>query len=219
MTDPTDETDEIAQLYALTSSVIADAPGRGAIDVLLEEPLPQDVSPQTLETGFESLEKWRTDVEDPAAEADDLKKAHTRLFVGPRPKLQVHESWYADDYLGKPLAAIKASYRDLGILPTEELKEEADHAAVELAALEILAMEGEDDLRRAFLEAHGWWLPDLAADLREVADDPFYEAIGWILEGTLEVDAHVLGIDLEELSPGYSLAPSVYTGDATSSNS
>ena len=213
MTDPADDTDEIAQLYALTTSVIADAPYRVAIEVLLEEPLPQDVSPQALETGFEGLERWREDVEDPAAQADELRKVHTRLFVGPRPKLQVHESWYAEDYLGKPLAAVKGSYRDLGILPTDELKEEADHAAVELAALEILARE-DDDLRRAFLEAHGWWLPELAADIREVADHPFYEAIGWLIEGTLEVDAHVLGIDLEDLSPGYSLAPSVHTGDA-----
>ena len=36
MTDPADGPEEIAQLYALTSSVLADAPERAAIEVLLE---------------------------------------------------------------------------------------------------------------------------------------------------------------------------------------
>ena len=213
MTGTADETGEIAQLYAFCSSVLADAPDEAAVERLTEEPLPEAASPQALTTGFELLGDWLDTVDDPAEEAKELKRAHTRLFVGPRPKLQVHESWYADDYLGKPLAAVKSSYRDLGILPSEQLREEADHAAVSLAALEILARDGDDESRRAFLEAHGWWLPELAADIREVAESPFYEAIGWILEGVLEVDAHGLEVDLEELSPGYSLAPSVYTPD------
>ena len=213
MTETADETAEIAQLYAFCSSVLADAPDEAAVEGLTAEPLPESATPQALDTGLEGLEEWRETVDGPAEEAEELKRVHTRLFVGPRPRLQVHESWYADDYLGKPLAAVKRSYRDLGIFPSDQLREEADHVAVSLAALEILARDGDDESRRAFLEAHGWWLPELAADIREVADHPFYEAIGWVLEGVLEADAHGREIDLAELSPGYSLAPSVYVPD------
>ncbi|MHC3438342.1 hypothetical protein ACYJ1Y_09630 [Natrialbaceae archaeon A-gly3] len=49
----------------------------------------------------------------------------------------------------------------------------------------------------------------------EEADHPFYETIGWVLEGILEADTHGLGIDLEELSPGYSLTPSIHVPDGT----
>jgi TorA maturation chaperone TorD len=198
-----DPTTEIADLYAFLSSVIADPPDGTAIERLKREPLPAEASPQAIETGFGLLREWLSGVRDPAEAAAELERIHTRLFVGPRPRLQVHESWYAGDYLGEPLAAIRGTYRDLGIRPSRELREEADHAAVELAALEMLARDGADDYRRAFLTVHGWWLPDLAADVREAANEPFYEGVGWLLEGAFEADTYLLGLDPDDLSPGY----------------
>jgi TorA maturation chaperone TorD len=208
-----DPTTEIADLYAFLSSVIADPPDETTIERLKRERLPAEASPQAIETGFRLLSEWLSGVRDPADAAAELERAHTALFVGPRPKLQVHESWYANDYLGEPLAAIRSTYRDLGIRPSEELREEADHAAVELAALEMLARDGADDYRRAFLTAHGWWLPDLATDLQEMTDEPFYEGVGWLLEGALQADAYLLDIDPDDLSPGYDRPPSAPTGE------
>ncbi|WP_290817460.1 molecular chaperone [Halovivax sp.] len=208
MSRPTDATTELADLYAFCSRVLADPPDEAAVERLASEGFPREASPQALENGFRLLERWRGGIDDPAEEADELRRIHTRLFVGPRPKMQVHESWYADDFLGGPLAAVQRSYRDLGIRPTAELREEADHAAVELAALEILAGDGDEEHRRAFLAAHGWWLPELAEDVQELADDPFYEGVGWLIEGAVDADAAMLGLDTGALSQGYDLSPS-----------
>jgi putative dimethyl sulfoxide reductase chaperone len=202
-----DPTTDIADLYAFVSGVIADPPDEAAVERLAEEQFPSQASPQALENGYRLLHQWQSNVDDPAATAEEFRRIHTRLFVGPRPKMQAHESWYADDYMGQPLAAVKSSYRDLGIQPSTELREEPDHAAVELAALEILARQGADEYRRAFLAAHGWWLPDLAEDVREMAEEPFYEGIGWLIEGVLEADTYLLSLDPDDLERGYSIAP------------
>lgn len=209
MTAPAETPSDLADLYAFVSSVLADPPDEAAVERLASEEFPRDASPQALDNGFRLLEQWQSSVEDPTETADRLRKVHTRLFVGPRPRMQIHESWYADDFLGEPLSAVKSTYRDLGVEPSADLREEPDHAAVELAALEMLARDGADGYRQAFLSVHGWWLPDLAADLREMSDDTFYEAIGWLLEGLLEADSYLLSVDLEDLAPGYDDGPTV----------
>jgi len=207
MTPADDPTTELADLYAFLSRVIADPPDEPAIDRLTSEQFPASASPQALENGFTLLREWQAGVDDPADAAAELKRYHTALFVGPRPKMQAHESWYADDYLGEPLAAVKRSYRDLDIHPTAELREEADHAAVELAALEILARTEPDEQRRAFLAAHGWWFEELASDIQKLADDPFYEGVGWLLEGVFDLDTYLLSLDPNDLERGYELTP------------
>lgn len=205
----TDPNDEIADLYDFLSSVLADPPDEAAVERLTAEEFPAEASPQALENGFRLLRKWQARVDDPEAAAEELKQVHTQLFVGPRPRMQIYESWYADDYLGKPLAAVKSSYRDLGIRPASNLREEADHAAVELKALGVLAAQGQDDLRRAFIMAHGWWIPELATDVQEMSDHTFYEAVGWMIEGVFEADAHMLGLDPNDLAPGYDIDSSI----------
>ncbi|MFC6716817.1 molecular chaperone [Natrialbaceae archaeon GCM10025810] len=213
MRDADDVTNELANLYAFLSRVIADPPDEASVERLAEQEFPAEASLQALENGFELLRTWQSEIDDPADEAERLKRAHTALFVGPRPRLQIYESWYAGDYLGKPLAAVKSSYRDLGIRPTDDLREEPDHAGVELAALEMLARGGDDEYRRAFLAAHGWWIPDLAEDVREKADHPLYEGVGWLIEGVFQTDAYLLSLDSDDLSPGYQVPPSARNGN------
>jgi len=202
---------DLADLYAFVSGVLADPPDEAAVRRLSDEQFPRDASPQALANGFRTLERWQSEIGDepPAETADRLRKVHTRLFVGPRPRMQIHESWYADDFLGEPLAAVRSTYRDLGVEEPTDLREEPDHAAVELAALEMLARDGADGYRQAFYSVHGWWLPTLAGDLKEMSDDTFYEAVGWILEGVLEADAYLLSLELESLSPGYEEGPPI----------
>lgn len=212
MIDDPDVTAELANLYAFLSRVIADPPDETSVERLSEQQFPAEASPQALQNGFELLRTWQSELDDPVEETERLRRVHTALFVGPRPKLQIYESWYAGDFLGKPLAAVKGSYRDLGIQPTDDLREEPDHAAVELAALEMLARDGDDDYRRAFLAAHGWWIPNLAEDVREKADHPLYEGVGWLIEGVIETDTYLLGLDLDDLSPEYQTPSSARNG-------
>lgn len=182
----------LAQLYDLLSGLLADAPDEETVATLAEGPLPDpDIAPnERLERGVEALAEWGQTVSDPAAEAERLGAEFTRLFVGPRPKLQIHESYYKDDFLGEPLAAVTQTFNQLGIAPASDLKEEADHAAVELAALRALV--DDPDARTDFLAAHGDWFDALGADIREAADHPFYEAVGWLVEGVVELDRAAL---------------------------
>lgn len=198
-----DET--IAALYEFCAGVIADPPDGEAVERLLDAPLPgsRDVPNESLEQGFERLDAWRRSVDDPDAEAERLAVEHTRLFVGPRPALQVHESYYADEYLGEPLARVRGTYDAVDIDPADGLREEADHAAVELSALATLSRRKTetDDATPSdtafFLQEHGWWLPALADDLEEASDGRFYAGVAALVAGLVRLDAERRGVSLE----------------------
>lgn len=185
----------LAQLYDLLAGVLADAPDEATVRTLAEGPLPDpDIAPnRRLEQGLDALAAWAESVSDPAAEATQLGAEFTTLFVGPRPQLQIHESYYEGDFLGEPLAAVTQTFNQLGIAPADDLKEEADHAAVELAALRELTLE-EADRKRIFLDQHGEWFADLADDIKETTDEPFYEAIADMVAGLIAFDANREGI-------------------------
>ncbi|MFB6093934.1 MAG: molecular chaperone [Halanaeroarchaeum sp.] len=199
-TDPDPEAAEtLAQLYDLVATVLADPPDETQVRTFLEEGLPAPaVAPNDrLSAGLEGLQTWLEGVEDPAAEADRLAAEHTRLFVGPRPALQVHESWYAGDFLGEPLAAVSRTFETLGIEPAADLAEEPDHAAVELAALRELSRREPDDpaAKETFLRDHGAWFDELADDVAETASGPFYPAIADVVAGLVAFDADRRGVD------------------------
>ncbi|MFB6086082.1 MAG: molecular chaperone [Halodesulfurarchaeum sp.] len=191
---PTDDA-TLAQLYDLLSGALADPPEESTVERLAAGPLPDpELAPNDqLQSGLERLGEWGESVSDPAAEADRLAVEFTRLFVGPRPKLQIHESYYAGEYLGEPLAAVTETYKQLGIAPAPDLKEEADHAAVELAALRELTAESETR-KQAFLESHGDWFADLGEDIREATEEPYFEAIAEMVSGLVAFDADRQGV-------------------------
>jgi TorA maturation chaperone TorD len=187
--------DTLAQLYDLVSGLLADPPDEETIEALATGSLPDpEIAPNDrLEAGLEGLAEWAEGVEDPAAEADRLGAEFTSLFVGPRPQLQIHESYYDGDYLGQPLAAVTETFERLGVAPAPDLKEEADHAAVELAALRELTLE-HPDRKREFLADHGDWFADLADDVTEATEEPFYAAIADVVAGLIAFDARREGI-------------------------
>lgn len=194
-------TETVANLYRFLSAVLADPPRPEAVREFKAGLLPgaTELPTEPLQRGFQSMREWADSIDDVEATANALERAHTRLFVGPRPALQIHESYYAGDYLGQPLVTLKKRYATLGIQPSEGLKEEPDHAAVVLAALAVLTRQEGDRLpaKRAFLESHGWWLPSLAADIRETAESPFYEAVGEVLDGLIRHDTARLEIEFD----------------------
>jgi TorA maturation chaperone TorD len=185
----------LAQLYDLLSGVLSDPPDADTVEALATGPLPDpDIAPNDrLRAGLEALDEWGDTVSDPEEEADRLAAEFTQLFVGPRPRLQIHESYYEDDFLGEPLAAVTQTFKQLGIAPAPDLKEEADHAAVELAALRELTVENADR-KRIFLSEHGGWLSDLADDIKETTDEPFYAAIADMVAGLIAFDARREGV-------------------------
>lgn len=195
---------ELADLYAFCSAVIADPPDEDAIARLIEDLPNPAIDSDAIDNGYQLLEQWRDECSAAEAEYTELRRAHTSLFVGPRPELQVYESWYADDYLGEPLAAVRQAYQTLSIQPAE-VREEPDHLAIELAALELLIREGDSTERKQFLDAHGWWIPEAGADIVEKAETPFYQAVGWLVFGAIEADLAAHGLNIAELEPGYDI--------------
>ncbi|MFB6133668.1 MAG: molecular chaperone [Halanaeroarchaeum sp.] len=202
MTDMTDADSAgdatIARLYDLGATVLADPPDESLVRTLRDGGFPSpDTAPNDrLAAGLVGLRTWAEGIEDPAEEARRLHAVHTRLFVGPRPTLQIHESWYEGDYLGEPLAAVSADYDALGIRPAPDLKEEADHAAVELAALRELSKRATDDPepKATFLADHGEWFDAFADDVCEAAAGEFYPAIADLVAGLVALDADRLGV-------------------------
>lgn len=190
--DPADEA-TLAQLYDLVATVLADPPDEALVRSLRTDGVPSpDLAPNDrLESGLERLQTWVEAIDDPTAETERLAAEHTRLFVGPRPKLQIHESWYEDNFLGEPLAAVARDYESLGVEPAPDIKEEADHAAVEAAALRELSKRATDDpeAKATFLAAHGGWFDALADDVDEATDGTFYPAIADVLAGLVAFDA------------------------------
>jgi TorA maturation chaperone TorD len=196
-TDQTEST-ALVELYDFVSSAFADPLDASAIEALQSGPLP-DPGPmpdEQLSEGLERLAEWVDEVDDPEAAADELERVHTDLFVGPRPSLQIHESYYAGDFLGDPLAAVQSMFDRVGIRPADDLREEADHAAVELAALRELSAEGDEKEKAAFLREHGWWFDDVAADVHEKTDHDLFRAVADIAAGLVAVDADRQGVDL-----------------------
>lgn len=157
-----------------------------------------------LDAGFERLRAFIDANEGrPIEEVQtELNREYTRIFVGPRPPVTAHESYYREDmdYLGKGKAMVESSYGAAGWKPPESYPEEADYVAVELAFLrrqierQRTGAEEAFGYERVFLEEHlTHWIDDCAADVVEHADSAFYEAVGHLLSGVVEFEDELAG--------------------------
>ncbi|MFB6195999.1 MAG: molecular chaperone [Haloplanus sp.] len=157
---------------------------------------PESEVNDALDHGFDALRSFVADNADRDVEAvhDDIEREYTRLFVGPRPPVMAHETYYRDDtdFMGEGLAAVEASYGAAGWSPPEEYPEENDFVAVELAFLRHLIdqqRQGVDEsvgYERVFLDEHALqWVEPFTTDLREQADSRFYVAVASIYDGLL----------------------------------
>lgn len=190
----------LVDLYGFAASAYGDPLDATTIEALQSGALPdpEDVGEERLAEGLRELAAWLDDVEDVEAAAAEVERVHTDLFVGPRPTLQIHESYYAGDFLGTPLAAVNEMLDRFGVRPSADSHEEADHAAIELAALrELTAAEAEaPDQKDAFLREHGWWFEALADEVREATDHPLFVALADLTAGTVALDADRRGVQL-----------------------
>jgi TorA maturation chaperone TorD len=189
------------ELVDFTIDVFWDTPEESFVERLLsEEPvLPDDSINESLDEGFAMLREWIEDnrsrpPEDVCAE---LSREYTQLFIGPRPPVLPHESYYRDDvdFLGDGLAEVEASYGAAGWAPPEDYPEESDFIAVELAFLRHLIdrqRAGDDEavgFERVFLDEHlQQWVAPFLEEIRSEADPGLYLAAALVFEGLIEFE-------------------------------
>lgn len=169
--------------------VFYDAPDEAFVERLLSDDLqvPGGEVNERMDRGFRRLERFVDENRgrDPDTVAAELGREYTRLFVGPRPPVLPHETYYRDDtaLIGEGLAEVEASYSAAGWAPPEDYPEENDFIAVELAFLRNLIdrqRTGHEEtfgFERVFLDEHllEWYEP-LLADLQDELDPDGAEA-------------------------------------------
>lgn len=184
------------ELVDFLIEVFWDVPAEGFLERLLGEGvvLPEESVNEPMDEGFAMLREWREENRDRPVEAvhDDVEREYTDLFVGPRPPVLPHETYYRDDtdFIGEGLADVAASYAAAGWSPPEDYPEEDDFVAVELAFLRNLVerqragREEAFDYERVFLDEHLLeWVDPFVADARETADPGLFLAAALVFQG------------------------------------
>lgn len=192
------------ELVNFLIDAFADYPPEELLERLLEREfiVPDREVSEELDRGFAKLEEFVAENEgrDPADVREDLEPEYTRVFVGPRPPVLPHETYFrADtDFRGEGLAKVEASYGAAGWTPPEEYPEENDHVAVELAFLRYLIRrqrDGDEEafgFQRVFHDEHlSQWIDDCAAETLDTTDEPFYEAAAHLLSGTVAFEEEI----------------------------
>ena len=189
------------ELIDFVLEVFWDVPDESFLRTLLSGDIrtPDDSVNPALDEGLERLEEFiaENQVVDLETIKPRLDAEYTRLFVGPRPPVLPHETYYRDDadYMGKGLAEVQASYSAAGWSPPDDYGEEDDHVAVELAFLRQLVVQQKDGAEeaygyeRVFIEQHlDEWVDAFVADLVSETDEPLYLAGAKVLEGLVEFE-------------------------------
>lgn len=193
------------ELVDFAISVLWDVPDESFVEALLsgEVRLPADEVVPALDEGFAELERFREANRERPLEAvlDDLEVAYSRTFVGPRPPVVAHESYYREDteFLGEGLADVQAAYAAAGWSSPEEYPEEDDFVAVELAFLRHLIerqREGAEEAlgyERVFIDEHvGTWVEDFADDVRETTDEELLRAGALVAQGLVVLEDELI---------------------------
>lgn len=164
-----------ANLYALLGHLLSDVPDPALLARLTA--IPADESPIGRALGALAAAAR-------VAKPDALEREYHDLFIGlGRGELLPYASYYLTGFLHeRPLAAVRQSFVDLGIIREDGSREPEDHIALlfdvmaNLAAREI----GEGyETEKAFFEAHlKPWAGRFFADLESMTGRPFYAAVG-----------------------------------------
>lgn len=165
--------------------------------------LPEDSINDHLDTGFDYLREFRSANADADSDVlqDRLDREYTQLFVGPRPPVQPHETYFREDteFIGEGLAEVEASYSAAGWSPREDYGEENDHVAIELAFLRYLVdrqRSGAEEAfgyERVFLEEHlSTWADDFVDAVEAETEEPFYLAAAHVFAGLVDFEDEIV---------------------------
>ncbi|MFB6302832.1 MAG: molecular chaperone [Haloferacaceae archaeon] len=184
------------ELVDFLIEVFWDVPGEAFLERLLSEAtvLPDESVNDPMDEGVEMLREWIAENRDRDVEAvhDEIEREYTDLFVGPRPPVLPHETYYREDteFIGEGLAKVEASYSAASWTPPEDYPEEDDFIAVELAFLRNLIerqRDGQEEAfgyERVFLDEHlHEWTDAFVADVRETADPGLFLAAALVFQG------------------------------------
>lgn len=161
--------------------------------------LPDESVNDSMDEGFELLREWREANRDRDVDEvhTELERKYTSLFVGPRPPVLPHETYYRDDteFIGEGLAAVEGSYGAAGWASPEEYPEEDDFIAVEMAFLRYLIDQqrtGHEEafgFERVFLDEHLLkWIDSFVDEMREETDNDLFLAAALVCQGFIEFE-------------------------------
>jgi TorA maturation chaperone TorD len=203
--DDTSLYDARIELVDFVVEVFWDVPSEEFLATLLagEVETPDESVSPALDEGLSTLERFVEEYAGADLETvkHQLDAEYTRLFVGPRPPVLAHETYYRDDtdYMGEGLAEVQASYSAAGWAPPEDYGEEDDHVAVELAFVRNLIArqrEGTEEaygFERVFVEQHlDEWIDEFVADVERETDEPLYLAGAGVLRGLVEFERELI---------------------------
>jgi TorA maturation chaperone TorD len=148
---------------------------------------------------------FRNDRENPKSVAAKVADEFTPLFVGPGiPKITPCESFYLTGKLfGAPLVQIRNFMGRVRLEKGEEWPEPEDHIAFTCDIMRQLITRQESsanpdeetqwlNLQGDFIKAHlSRWVPRFAEDLEKLGGE-FYQGIGKVLRGFLELEKELL---------------------------
>lgn len=136
---------------------------------------------------------------DPAEVADEF----TQLYIGPHlPDINPYESYYLAGHLFRaPLVAVRGFLQEIGLEKKEgELAEPEDVLGFELEIMNWLISkqlgadtkeekESQLELQAEFLKRHLLvWGPTCAADITQARHADFYQGVGKVLRGFLDLE-------------------------------
>jgi TorA maturation chaperone TorD len=189
------------ELVDFLIEALHDVPDEEFVATLLSGDLrtPEGSVNEALDRGFQELDTFVEEHQEYDLDTvrDALEREYTRLFVGPRPVVVAHETYYREDadYLGEGLAQVDASYGAAGWSPPDDYPEEDDFVVVELAFLRHLidrqrrGAEEAVGFERVFLDEHALtWVEPFTTDLRESTNSRLYVAVADVCEGLFEFE-------------------------------
>lgn len=122
------------------------------------------------------------------------------LFIGlGRGELLPYASFYLTGFLHeRPLAAVRADLKSLGLEREDALKDPEDHIAIlcdVMAGLAGRRFDAEDSAERGFFERHlKPWAPRFFADLEIAPSSRLYKAVGGLGRTFFEIEAQAFEI-------------------------
>jgi len=190
------EVDEMDQLraaeYGLLALLLFRVPTAEVLRQVAE--LKGDASPLGLAHLALASAATETDVEAVGREFFDL-------FVGVgRGELLPYASYYLTGFLHeRPLAAVRQSFVDLGIIRSDSSREPEDHVALLFDVMSNLASRqiGEGyETEKAFFEAHlKPWAGRFFSDLESMRNRPFYAAVGAVGRLFMDIEDEAFSFD------------------------
>ncbi len=181
-----------AGVYELLGRLFASEPDAELL-AILQQIDGVDTSDGPLAMGWELLKQAST-----KADLDAVRQEYFDLFIGVgRGELVPFGSWYMTGFLmEKPLAALRADLRRLGIERQSGVRESEDHIAALSDAMSILIRSNEPlaQQQQFFSDHIAPWANSFFNDLQEANAARFYRSVGFFGASFIDVEKQLLAM-------------------------